>query len=101
MKRLATLALISIIAATSAVVISANAPASPAQDDVVTMVKKGARKVKSGSQTVYYRSKVGGKWVYRKGKKGGKWAYRRVKRGGKWVYVKSRNFLVGKPRRTP
>lgn len=75
--------------------------ASTAQDDVVTMVKKGSHKTKRGTKVVYHRTKVGGKWVYHKGHRGGRYVYHKVKRGGKWTYVKVRNVVVGKPRRIP
>lgn len=96
MKRFITLALLAVFAVTSFATLSANA--APSQD-MVSVTKKVAHKTKRGTKAVYHRTKVGGKWVYKKGKKGTKYTFHKVKRGGKWTYVKTRNFIVGKPKR--
>lgn len=86
------------------------ASAATTPQDMVSVVKKATHKTKKGTQTVYtktkhgskvvyHRTKVGGKWVYHKGHRGGAYVFHKVKRGGKWTYVKTRNFLVGKPKR--
>ncbi len=99
MKRIITSALVAIFAISTATVASAGSAPATTPQDVVSVVKKVSHKTKRGTQTVYTRTKRGGKYVYRKAKKGTKWTYRKVKRGGKWVYVKTRNVIVGKPRR--
>lgn len=97
MKKLITLVFIAVLAVSTVMV--ATAAPTPVTQDVVSMVKKGAHQTKRGTKVVYHRTKVGGKYVYRKGKKGTQWTYHKVKRGGKWTYVRTRNFIVGKPKR--
>lgn len=108
MKKLVTLVFIAVFAVPAVMVASA-AP-TPVTQDVVSMVKKGSHETKKGTKSVYHvtkngtkvvyhRTKVGGKYVYRQGKKGTQWTYHKVKRGGKWTYVRTRNYIVGEPKR--
>lgn len=62
--------------------------ATPVQDDMVSMTKKGADVTKQGTRVIYHRAKLGGKWVYVKGRRSGKIGYYKVKKGGIWVYKK-------------
>lgn len=97
MKKFIVLSLVAVFAFSAATVATANT--TPATQDMVSVVKKGASATKRGTKVVYHKTKVGGKWVYKKGKSGTKYTYRKVKKGGKWTYVKTRNFVVGKPKR--
>lgn len=70
-----------------------------AGDKVTSTTKKVYNRGKRVGHTVGSRTWNGSKWVASKSWKGGKWVAVKTVNGTKWVYRKSRNAIVGNPRR--